>query len=182
MLLDERAAAKRLADDIASGTVKLGKGPRPKGLGLPVDSISGQRDPHLFMPHELFDALLTAVFAEDAETREAWRGAHEAARVEAGLPDDLWDRLETIAAVLLDLRRRERELGLSTIPEPLKWELMHPVSMERCREARDVRIAADAEFGPAFRKFLYIGVARGSGALIYKHDPDDIRRVSRGCP
>jgi hypothetical protein len=179
--MDEAAAAKRLRDDMASGTVKLGKGPRPQALGLPVDSLSGQREPHLFMPHELFDSLVTMAFADDAVTREAYQGSLEDARVEAGLPVDLWDRLEQIAAAYVDLRRREREIGLSTIPEPQKWELMHAVSMERCREAYNARIAAEAEFGPAFRMFLYIGVAPGHGSLIYRHDPDDMRRVSRGC-
>lgn len=180
MLMDERAAAKRIGEAIASGKVKLGKGPRPKGLGLPIDSISGSRDPHLFMPHELFDSLIRTVFAEDAETREAWQGAKEAARLEAGLPDDVWDRLEQIAAAYIHARRREYEIAASTIPEPQKWALMEPVSMERCREAYYARIAADAEFGPAFRKFLYIS-ARSHGVLTFERDAESIRRLSRGC-
>jgi hypothetical protein len=181
MLMDPSAAARRVQEDVAAGKVKLGNGPRPNGVGMPVDSLSGARDPHLFLPHELFDSLVTMGFADDAVTREAYRGWQEDARVEAGLPDDLWDRLEVIAAGYLDAQRREREIAFSTIPEPGKTALLKPVVLERCHAAYDARIAAEAAFGPAFRRFLYIGVVRGQSSLVYRQDPEEMKRLSRGC-
>jgi hypothetical protein len=143
------------------------------------DRIRGEHDPHLFFEWELFDSLMRMTYAEDDRSREVWREIHEEHRRAVGLPDDFWERLDTITAAYRKDRVEERRLGLSRTRSAIHAAETEAVSKALCRDRALALAALRREF-PRFSEFLYTAIgSSGSMTILYKSE-ESVRRMARG--
>ncbi len=180
--LDKAAARERLrrhAQQWQSNRTGVGSAAVPTE---PFDVIDGSDEPHLFLPWELFDAMMRMAFADDALTREAYRSTKEDQRQRLGLPEDMWERLESIAAAYRNDRRLERENAFSSLPKSSRDEEAVRIGELLCRDRYAALVEADRQFGPAFKRFLYTAVASSLSSLeILEPDAATLESVNRGC-
>lgn len=149
----------------------------------PYDVIDGNRDPHLFLRWELFSHLASAGYAQDANFRQVWREMREKARRDAGLPDTFWNEFEVISAAYRASRRRQRDLYSSTLGPDERTAAFAAIRAEICRDSSAAIAEADARFGPAFDRFLYLGVAPRLHAVWMKKPDADYHALVMGeCP
>jgi hypothetical protein len=164
-------------DDLFAGEVKNQQN---------VDTIEGETNPELFLNFELFDQLLEMVFPPNGMNQQETRRLIEERAVVLGFGQDLWDRLERVAAPFLKLQRREEQLARNGIlpSRPADGTKMSPEALHWCRERARAIAAAKAEFGEEpFLRLLYAGVAPGFG-ITYVFDlgrGDRLRYVEGGC-
>lgn len=138
---------------------------QPQGMG----TVSGEVEPELFLPGELFSSLLAGLDA-DAKFRETSRAILRNRILEFGLdPQQFWRELEDAIsshvrltsryAALLN-RLRESEPGTGTRGEiEAEKERLGPVL---CRSRADALAEARRHFGAeTFDRFLYTVVAPG---------------------
>lgn len=138
-----------------------------------VETIDGQRHPHLFLPHELFTGLATA-FTSDMSLR-AKQQAYYGAGVEAfgWNREEFWTALEEVSQTFVRLR-------YFTAPNT-------PVSdAALCRARYEALHAARERFGRAeFDRFLYTVVAPSQRQSTAADNPEMIRaslmRREAGC-
>lgn len=135
-------------------------------------TIDGARNPELFLPHELFDSLLSA-FTTDPEVRMKQRQfLMDAGLRAAGLDDTFWDEIESLASAYL-LVRFASSGGVS------------PTRQEKCRLRYDALQAAREAFGrDRFDKLLYSVVAPNfsRSAITVGVDPvAELRQAEEGC-
>lgn len=136
----------------------------PAGERMVAYVIDGSRDPELFLPHELFDGLLTAIRAEEpvrTKQREFYR-----AGILQFFGDDMvfWTELDQLAA------------GYTSLAEPARDE--------RCRARFAALENAREHFGVArFDEFLYEVIAPSSGAAYVGDSTSEaeVRRQAEGC-
>lgn len=124
-----------------------------------TERIDGRKTPELFLPGELFDSLLSQVFAPEKESADlqASRSGFEQRAAALGLGRDLWDRLEESAAPYLKLFQSEDRQDRATRAIAAKGE---EEELRNCRARARALEAAEAEFGEeAFLRLLYEGVA-----------------------
>jgi len=148
--------------------------------GNPADIISGRSHPELFLPHELFEEVVTgAVF--DPGFQLVFRTRVKA----AGLPLDFWRRLETLSATYVaDLReQRKRASDKSAAGRAFAIAGRASLELQTCRDRALALRKARATFGSALDTFMYEYVAPGRTDY---HDEVSDERVLRsregGCP
>lgn len=127
--------------------------------GLPhADVISGKTDPHLFMPTELFESVVTGAFLA-----EGWREVYAHDIVQAGLPKDFLETLGVITGAYLPLLREQHRLRssrLSAQERAVAIARLAALERELCPARQEALAAARARFGVALDRFLYGPVAR----------------------
>ncbi len=132
-------------------------------------TIRGWEHPHLLLPHEVFQALMTG-FDPDPEIRnkqrELLREPLEARGYEADL---FWAQLESVSSRYAALRHRDEDA----------------TEEERCRAAFTALESARTLFGrDHFDRFLYEAVAPGMSFSISTNAPDPSQRlrwIANGC-
>lgn len=140
--------------------VKLGMLSAEAVSSLPLqadtDSISGRETPELFLPTELFDALLNCAFPPDGRNQEEGRAGIEERAAALGFGADLWRRLGRISSPFLEVRREHARSAISSKSERGDERLTIPL----CQTRAAAMAAAKAEFGEeAFLRLLYEVVA-----------------------
>ena len=131
--------------------------------------IDGQRNPELFLPHELFEHLLTA-FQPDEFLGDAQRELYGRGLQPFGWKaDEFWPVLEEHSAGYLELRYRTEDAD--------------PV--ERCRARFEALELARRTFGrKQFDAFLYRAVAPFGQHAVATNERDPaarLRHEARGC-
>jgi hypothetical protein len=151
-----------------------------------VDTIEGETNPELFLNFELFDQLLEMGFPPNGMNQQETRRLIEERAVVLGFGQDLWDRLERVAAPFLKLQRREEQLARNgTLPSrPADGTKMSPEALHWCRERARAIAAAKAEFGEEpFLRLLYAGVTPGFSITyaVSQGTADRLRYLEGGC-
>jgi len=140
--------------------------------------IEGQRNPELFLPHELLSVLLRGVDT-DPGARDRFRAAFAEDIREFGWDDkSFWrefERLTVDAAPDLHHRGgRPKQAADNTESVP-----------DRCRARRAVLVAARAHFGDEFDRFLYEVVAPTLNIAmrhVPENEPLQLKQLEEGCP
>jgi hypothetical protein len=151
-----------------------------------ADTIEGKTHPELFLPGELFDALLGDAFPSGKLSLADTRRHLDAPAAALGLGRDFWTRLRRVAAPYLDLQREDERLALEGARrEPSAKRSDSPSHRTAiCRARTDALAAAKAEFGEeSFLRFLYEAVAPNL-AISYIPDEsssDGLRFIEEGC-
>jgi hypothetical protein len=144
-----------------------------------ADIISGSTNPELFLPHELFETVVTGT-AFDA----AWRRVYQPLLKPAGLPLDFWTRLTAISATYIDdLRARRAAVSDRSAGRALALSAKAAAQEHRaCRDRALALKAARAEFGPALDRFMYQAVAPNrTDYLDAVSDARLLRASEEGC-
>lgn len=144
--------------------------------------IKGSRQPELFTGGELFNQLLSTGFAPDPRARAFWRQQYEKAGV-PGAPESFWQRLEEVAAPILEIRERERRAierwKVDGTPVTADWELPAPAT--QCQVRARGLAAARQEFTPQrFDRFLYQAVAPHM-TVASSMNQSELEFVEAGC-
>jgi hypothetical protein len=131
-----------------------------------VYRIDGRRNPDLFLPHELFDGLLTAL-VPDARRREQQRTAYGPGIRALGFNEaDFWEQLEAIASDYVALKHSSPDSNEAAL----------------CRARHDALRAARNSFG-SFDALLYSVIAPARQVSVAT-DTDDAARLiaaEKGC-
>jgi hypothetical protein len=132
--------------------------------------IDGARNPELFLPHELFEGLLTA-FQPDEFMQDAQRELYGRLLGEFGWDAEMfWPTLEQLSADYLQLRYRT--------------ESADPTA--RCRARFEALQQARKAFGmKEFDAFLYRAIAPHGQSALVTNEPNPaarLRHEARGCP
>jgi hypothetical protein len=143
---------------------------RPLRADEMVITIDGRRNPELFLPHELFDGLMTG-FSPDPAIRDMQRGYYGPGIVSSGFHEDLfWSQLSSVAAQYLDYKYGNSKSSRD--------------ASEGCRLADAALRAAREVFGSdQFDRLLYEVVAplTWMSTVGSASDADELRRVAGGC-
>lgn len=127
-----------------------------------TDDINGAEHPELFLPFELFDALVHRGFPEIRGEQTASRQRILEGVAALGFGADFWQRLETVIAPFLRLRRRDMRLGQAEAKAGVSEAKSARDPVEFCRARADSFAAAAREFGERpFLRLLYDVVAPG---------------------
>ena len=138
--------------------------PQPANFAHVID---GRRNPELFLPHELFDALMTGLTG-DGTLRGKQRAYYGRAIRAFGYDDaEFWAQLESVSALYLAVRSSGRADAV-------------------CGARHDALQAARELFGrERFDEFLYVVIAPSSqkseAATDAGHLAEELRRAVRGC-
>lgn len=181
--VDPAAAAERLR---RGETVREDSRLSAEGAGdssmKAVDIIDGRRDPHLYLPYELFDQLVRLGFADDPPTRSAYRESKDEQRRQLGLPEDMWERLDSIVAAYRSDRNRQHDVALSGLPGEDRASASTRIEMLVCRDRYAALQEGQTQFGPAFKRFLYTAVAvTMSDIVLQKPEPERLATINGGC-
>jgi hypothetical protein len=193
MLTLEERIALRTDDAAAAARLRIYRASQPPAVTYEVDGtasdpyatcydrIDGRRDPHLFFPSELFDSLARMAYAEEFETRLAYRESKEDDLRAIGLPADFWETMEVITAAYRADRNDAQHYALSQRPEAEKHAAKEVAYKRMCRDRRVALREAEERFGAKFTQFLYTAVAPNISSLIlHKTDPQEMRRILTG--
>jgi hypothetical protein len=142
--------------------------------------IDGRRNPELFLPHELFDTLVSG-FAPDADLRERQRAYYRPAIRAFGFDDEqFWARLESVIHPYIALSHSYVVFGHAG-----QSSTKRPTADEICRARFDALQAARGFFGrETFDRFLYVVIAPSAWAADMTTFRDPIamlRRAEEGC-
>jgi hypothetical protein len=119
-------------------------------------TIDGKIEPELFLPGELFHALLSDAFPDNALQRQEMRSWIEERAAVIGFGSDFWIRLEKVAASYLKLRDERNLRALEALARSETFEESEKDSLARCRALGKALADAKAEFGDeAFLRLLY---------------------------
>lgn len=124
------------------------------------DSVSGRRNPELFLPSELFDDLLLRGFSPGRDRRETRLLIEERAAA-LGFGRALWARLEKAATSYLALQHeRDRHAREKLLLPASDESTMSAEALHWCRVRAEALANAKADFGeePLLR-LLYLAVA-----------------------
>jgi len=133
--------------------------------------IDGSRNPELFLPHELFVALLGGL-SSDASRRVREREAYRSRLRREGFDaETFWPALESVSAAYLPLKNREQHSGGEVDTN--------------CRARYEALQRARALFGAdRFDHLLYSVVAAGMSfgtGTTYPNPAERLRREADGC-
>ena len=153
-----------------------------------ADDFDGKTHPELFLPHEVFDELISLAFLSSSHSRFVIQTGFMPEVRRHGLPHDFWERLESISAEftaeaqsvrdLLDAGR-QRHAG----DEVSREAALATKHAARCRSRAAALAAARHAFGPErFDRFLYDVIATkmfmASDRLV---SAEVLRRNEDGC-
>jgi hypothetical protein len=185
--LDEikaRAEAKSIEDAKVREMFKDLPGASDMGRNSRADSIDGKAHPELFLPGELFDALLGDAFPSDELSPLETRRHLDAPVAALGFGRDFWMRLRRVAAPYLDLQREDEQLALGEARQPPSAKRSDSHGTALCQARAEALAAAKTEFGDErFLRLLYEAVAPNL-AISYVPDEspaDHLRFVEGGC-
>jgi hypothetical protein len=143
--------------------------------GPETNFIQGFRDPELFLPHEVFSALLTAFYPKDRELEARQREGYSEGMEEFGYDKQVfWSTLEKMAEPYLATQWKDHSGTHAHVQEALD---------RQCRALYDALQLARAEF-PQFDRFLYTRIAPGSqrdGWNSAKDQAAQLRFEAGGC-
>jgi hypothetical protein len=125
-----------------------------------ADVISGKTHPELFLPTELFEAVVRGAFLQDG-----WREVYATDIAKVGLPSDFLALLERISASYLPLLREQEQIRshrsqLGPAERAVAIARLATLDTEICSVRHTALLAARARFGVALDRFLYGPVAR----------------------
>ena len=188
LLTDDAAAAERVRTNRASWRpraikVEAHAPGRAAAMPEPYDIIVGKRDPHLLFAWELFDVMVAQAFADNPIAREAYRGSKEEHRRNLQLPEDFWERLESITAPYRADRLREREIGLAQIGQQGSAripESTEDMGSRLCRSRYAAIVEAQRQFGPVFIRFLYDAVTPGFSVVVLEKPGPKVLKIANG--
>jgi hypothetical protein len=166
----ERALAnKRPGGEIRSQSASVAD--EPTGEKPPFTYlINGNRNPELFLPHELFDMLLSGL-TPDESLRAKQRTSYQASLRNLGYDDTaFWNALASVTGEYLTIRFANNEKS----------------SKERCRTRFEAFEAAKQLFGAArFQRTLYAVIAPTAFySAAASHDVNleaQLRQEAQGC-
>ncbi len=158
------------------------------------DVVDGDKNPGLFLPIDLYRALLMRAFSPVPEASQVFRDGYQSKSGGLRIDDDFWQRLERTARPYLDSIETQRALGK-------EYQTAHPgrraeidrqadeFGKEDCRLRVQNLETARATFGrEAFDRFLYEAVAPGSFSTSVNGTSDDslisadhLRYLAGGC-
>jgi hypothetical protein len=193
LTVDERIAL-RTSPELA--TERVGGGKRLQtssesvaNRNVAADAFNGQTHPELFLPHEVFEEVISLAFLASPRTSEVVRTGFLPEVKQHGLPPDFWQRLEAVSAVYASDSRAVDDLISADIPQgrsPARQRLEEALALKHadaCRSRADALAAARKEFGrERFDRFLYEVIAVN---MFYTADrlldPEVLRQAERGC-
>jgi hypothetical protein len=142
--------------------------------------VDGHRNPELFLPHELYDMLLTGL-SPDESLRLKQRAFYQPLLKQIGYDDAaFWSALASVNGEYLLVRFGDRPSGFAS-------KARTQVAAEaRCRARFNALEAARRLFGRnAFDRLLYTVIAPSTlvstSATSDAHLADDLRNAEQGC-
>ncbi len=147
-------------------------------------SIDGKREPELFLPGELFDALLSHAFHHSSLHQREMRPYIEERAAVLGFGSDLWVRLEKVAAPFLRLQGEQQLRVLAAAGHAQELKDSDHDNLMICRAQSKAFADAKAAFGEqAFLRLLYEAVAptMSLGYQLKEGMADQLRFRERGC-
>jgi hypothetical protein len=144
-----RAVAQAAEDQEVLAHFPMDKSLEHSSARVDTDTIDGKRNPELFLPTELFDALLNSSFSSDPREQLESRRYIEERSAALGFGRDCWSRIEKAAAPFLRLKREQERSGRE---KPARGVAPEDFGMDRqalllCRARAEAIDAAEAEFG-----------------------------------
>lgn len=156
--------------------------------GDPTDFVYGSDTPELFLPSQLYNWLIRAVFVADERFADFQRSRYERLAFGLGLPESFWPVVEDAAGDHLSQLRAEQALAdglgkagaderaaiLADIADVQKGQCLERVeALERTRRALPTGL---------FDRFLYVAVPNGIGSSSKSPvTPEMLRWRERGC-
>jgi hypothetical protein len=151
------------------------------------EAVDGRQHPELFLPYELFDALLGGL---DVEQKS---GHHVRALVDGKLtrfgydPTAFWSTIRRVSAPYLTAKQESRgkHRGSMMITAANGSKILVPISQEACSARAIALVAARRELGGQdFDRFLYSAVApdlnvASNGSSSGR--PEQLRFMAKGC-
>lgn len=165
---DSVKSAKRLAAEIAENP-KAAPDPAQNSPGVRHYVIDGRTNPELYLPHELFDGLMTA-FDPNEFMADQQRGLYGSTLSEFGWSAEaFWLTLERLSSEYVELRYRTEDAD----PDA------------RCRARFEALESARETFGRnQFDAYLYRAIAPHAQSALATNERDPaarLRREARGC-
>ncbi len=142
--------------------------------------IDGRRNPELFLPHELFDALMSGL-GPDPDLSMKQRGFYRHSIRTLGFDDArLWEGLESVSGTYLVLNRGNAGTLAGTQQE------VRDAETARCRARHEAMEAARSLFGrDRFDKLLYTVIAPSMISATAVSNLEEHQRslaeAARGC-
>ena len=142
--------------------------------------VDGHRNPELFLPHELYDMLLSGL-TPDESLRLKQRAFYQPFLRKLGYDDAaFWNALASINGEYLLVRFGDTQSHFSSTAN------MQAATDARCRVRFNALEAARRLFGrAAFDRLLYTVVAptamKSTTTTSSGHFADDLRRAEQGC-
>jgi hypothetical protein len=149
--------------------------------------IDGSRDPGLFLPAELLDALLEGLHSNASFRTHARDALARDIRGMGYSENGFWNKLEQLSAPYRALTSRPKNVAVKHVTTPDGKTASFLIDVDRCVARHNLLQSARIAFGPqAFQRFLYTAVApqvwssEGESA----HGPDRAQElifVAGGC-
>jgi hypothetical protein len=173
---DSRLAAERVAESKPeSRTSRAGVEAAPERTSRIVDVIDGKKRPELFLPTELFEALV------ERGLLDGWGEGWEKRIRAAGLPDDFLRRLRKDSELFIADLEERRQLTRKTPDAPERARLV-VLAPALCRDRADALQRATRAFGPDLSRFMYVYVAPLRTTFLEEPaDPEALTSRERGC-
>ncbi len=140
-----------------------------------ADSFDGKTHPELFLPHEVFRKLVKLAFQTSPRTCQVFRDGLTPEVRRHGLPDDFWNRLQSLSAAHVAELWAADDLAAAVGRHsgPARERAANALALKRievCRSRADALAAARSVFGQnRFDRFLYEAIAvnmfHASGSL-----------------
>lgn len=153
-----------------------------------VDRFDGKTHPELFLPHEVFDTLVTMAFASDPRSSQGAREGLTPAVKRYGLPPDFWDRLRSITTIYVADMKALQDIGdgmrQPNNPGRRRGESAMAIKQEDlCRSSAEAFETAREQFGrEKLDRFLYEVIAvHMFHAADRISNAESLRRVAGGC-
>ena len=154
-----------------------------------ADSFDGKTHPELFLPHEVFRKLVKLAFQASPRTCQVFRDGLTPEVRRHGLPDDFWNRLQSLSAAhVADLwAADDLAATVGRHSGPARERGANALALKRidvCRSRADALATARSMFGQnRFDRFMYEAIAinmfHASGKL---PDPQLLHDAEKGCP
>lgn len=173
---DPRLAAERVAESKPeSRSSGANVAAIPERTSRVLDVIDGKKRPELFLPTELFEALV------ERGLLDGWGEGWEKRIRAAGLPDDFLPRLRKDSELFIADLQERRQLTRRT-PEAAERDRLVALAPALCRDRADALQRATRTFGPDLSRFMYVYVAPLRTTFLEEPaDPEALTSRERGC-
>ena len=155
--------------------------------GDPADFVYGSDTPELFLPSELYAALISNVYAGQGRFSESMRSEYERRASSLDLPVAFWKLVEEAAGAYLSGLRTERRLaaGLDGAGPNERLAILADIAdvqKPQCAERIDALERTRRALPPgSFDRFLYVAVAPGIGSSAQVVTSESLRWRGGGC-
>jgi hypothetical protein len=126
-----------------------------------VDAFDGQTHPELFLPHEVFWKVIKLAFMGTPRQGQLIREGFMPEVRRLGLPDDFWQRLQSVSAVYIADSFAQWDIGMSLQQQhgAARQRAENTLTLKQrdsCRSRADALAASRNEFGrERFDRFMY---------------------------